>query len=93
MSERLGWAPFAHYADAVCDTVRMNNILQHFAVAFLDTHLKGEDRSAFLTLVEYGRDGVWSVQNGARTPAHTHWEGFTQASAVGLRFETRAAGE
>lgn len=93
VSERLGWAPFAHYADPVWDTVRMNNILQHFTVAFLDTHLKGQDRAPFLTLVEYGRDGVWSVQDGVRTAAHTHWEGFTEGSAVGLRFETRATGE
>jgi predicted dienelactone hydrolase len=93
VSARLGWAPFAHYADAVWDTVRMNNILQHFTAAFLDTQLKGEDRAALLRLVEYGRDGVWSVQDGARTEAHTHWEGFEQGGAVGLRFETRAAGE
>lgn len=93
MSERLGWAPFAHYADPVWDTVRMNNILQHFAVAFLDTHLKDADRSPFLTLVEYGRDGVWSVQDGNRTADHTHWEGFERGGAVGLRFESRAAGE
>jgi L-alanine-DL-glutamate epimerase-like enolase superfamily enzyme len=26
---KLGWAPFDHYADPVCDTVRMNNIAQH----------------------------------------------------------------
>ena len=29
-SESLKLYPFAHYADAVWDTVRMNNILQHF---------------------------------------------------------------
>lgn len=30
-----------HYADAVWDTVRSNNILAHYATAFLDMHLKG----------------------------------------------------
>jgi len=35
-------AAFAHYADAVWDTVRMNNILDHFATAFFDLYLKGE---------------------------------------------------
>jgi predicted dienelactone hydrolase len=40
---------FAHYADPVWDTVRMNNILQHFATAFLGVHLKGEsDKRAYL---------------------------------------------
>jgi predicted dienelactone hydrolase len=35
-------AAFAHYADAVWDTVRMNNILDHFATAYFDLYLKGE---------------------------------------------------
>jgi predicted dienelactone hydrolase len=35
-------AAFAHYADAVWDTVRMNNILDHFATAYLDLYLKGD---------------------------------------------------
>ncbi|SFE47786.1 Predicted dienelactone hydrolase [Sulfitobacter brevis] len=41
-SEELGWAPFGHYADAVWDTVRMNNIAQHSAAAFLGLHLRGD---------------------------------------------------
>jgi predicted dienelactone hydrolase len=41
-------SPFGHYADAVWDTTRMNNILQHFATAFFGLHLKGErDKQAF----------------------------------------------
>ncbi len=35
-------AAFAHYADAVWDTVRMNNILDHFATAYFDFYLKGD---------------------------------------------------
>ena len=35
-------AAFAHYADAVWDTVRMNNILDHFATAYFDVYLKGD---------------------------------------------------
>ncbi|HEY6233819.1 MAG TPA: hypothetical protein VIW69_01785, partial [Candidatus Elarobacter sp.] len=35
-------SPFTHYADAVWDTVRMNNILDHFATAYFGLHLKGE---------------------------------------------------
>ena len=34
--------PFEHYADKVWDTVRMNNIAQHFVAAFLGLHLQGE---------------------------------------------------
>ena len=41
--------PFSHYADGVWDTVRMNNILDHFATAFFALHLKGEaDKQAYL---------------------------------------------
>ena len=45
-SPHLDFMPFAHYADAVWDSVRMNNILQHFVTAFLDLHLKGKTESA-----------------------------------------------
>ena len=36
-------AAFAHYADAVWDTTRMNNILDHFATAYFGLYLKGEE--------------------------------------------------
>ena len=40
--------PFTHYADAVWDTTRMNNILDHFATAYFDMYLKGEqDKLAY----------------------------------------------
>jgi predicted dienelactone hydrolase len=40
--------PFTHYADAVWDTTRMNNILDHFATAYLDLYLKAEqDKLAY----------------------------------------------
>jgi len=41
-SESLKSFPFAHYADAVWDTTRMNNILDHFATAYFDLYLKGD---------------------------------------------------
>lgn len=41
-------SPFTHYADAVWDTVRMNNILDHFATAYFGLHLKAEqDKQAY----------------------------------------------
>jgi predicted dienelactone hydrolase len=47
-SETLKSFPFAHYADAVWDTTRMNNILDHFATAYFDLYLKGEsDKKAY----------------------------------------------
>lgn len=39
-----------HYADGVWDSVRSNNILAHYATAFLDLHLKGmQERAEYLT--------------------------------------------
>jgi predicted dienelactone hydrolase len=52
-SDALKLFPFSHYADAVWDTTRMNNILDHFAAAYFSLYLKGEeDKLAYL-------DGTW----------------------------------
>jgi predicted dienelactone hydrolase len=67
-------SPFGHYADAVWDTTRMNNILQHFATAFFSLHLKGErDKQAFFDVVPNPKDGGW--------------KGFKRGTAVGLLLE------
>jgi predicted dienelactone hydrolase len=64
----------SHYTDAVWDNVRMNNILQHFATAFLDLHLKGADEMrSYLDLPE---EGAAAGQEG--------WKGFAGRGAVGL---------
>lgn len=84
----LGFAPYDHYADAVWDSVRMNNISQHFVTAWLDRFLKDMDMSEYLDLVPDANDGVWSVEDGAEQPDHTHWTGFQNRTAKGLRFET-----
>jgi len=70
-----GAAAFAHYADAVWDTARMNNILDHFATAFFELHLNGDQgRRAYLDLVPHGKDAV-------------SWKGFKRGTAVGLILE------
>jgi predicted dienelactone hydrolase len=88
-------SPFAHYADPVWDTVRMNNIVQHFVTAFFGLELKDEaDKRAYLDLVPEGRSGVWSVYGDGRPQeTHTYWKGFKQGTAVGLRFEHQRAGK
>ena len=93
--ERLGFAPYEHYADAVWDTARMNNVAQHFATAWFGKYLKGEaDKDAFLDLVEVANDGVTDLDEaGNPTDADTDWTGFPPRTAKGLRFERRAAGE
>ena len=80
---------YAHYADAVWDTVRMNNIFHHFATAYFGVHLKGEaDKQAYLDVVPNGKDGVFAVdRDGKPTEKHTYWKGFKRGTAVGLMLE------
>ena len=90
----LGFYPAEHYGDAVWDTARMNNISQHFATAWLGLHLKDEsENQRFLDLVENSNDGIYQLEDGVPTEAHTYWAGFPNRTAKGLRFETLSAGE
>ncbi|MFK7751708.1 MAG: alpha/beta hydrolase family protein [Sedimentitalea sp.] len=93
--DNLDFTPFEHYADAVWDTNRMNNIAQHFATAFMDMHVKGDaEKSAFFDLIPRAADGVVALDDaGKETDAHTHWHGFAPRTGQGLVFETLAAGE
>jgi predicted dienelactone hydrolase len=81
-----------HYTDPVWDSVRMNNITQHFATAFLGKHLRGDPAmDAYLNLVEHSRDGKWSAEpNGTLKADHSFWKGFQRRQAAGLRLEFRA---
>jgi predicted dienelactone hydrolase len=70
-------AAFSHYADAVWDNTRMNNILDHFATAYFDLYLKGEqDKQAYFDLAP-----------------NTPWKGFKPRSSVGLTLEHAAPGK
>ena len=86
---------YAHYADAVWDTTRMNNILQHFVTAHFDRYLKGDaGKAAYFDVVPNGKDAVWAIgADGAPQAAHTYWKGFKRGTAVGLVLEHRRAGE
>ena len=71
-SEALKSFPFVHYADAVWDTTRMNNILDHFATAYFD-------------LLPQGRPGQEGLSRSAGLGAP--WKGFKPRTAVGLTLE------
>lgn len=88
-SEALRLFPFAHYADAVWDTVRMNNIFHHFATAYFGLHLKGEaDKQSYLDVVPNGKDAVYAMdRDGKPAASHTYWKGFKRGTAVGLILE------
>ena len=87
-------SPFTHYADAVWDTTRMNNILQHFATAYLGVHLKTDPgMQSYMDVVPNGRDAVFALdREGKPTATHTYWKGFKRGTAVGLMLEHATAG-
>ncbi|BCS32273.1 hypothetical protein TBR22_A14830 [Luteitalea sp. TBR-22] len=80
---------FTQHADPVWDSVRMNNILQHFATAYFDRHLKGDQgRQAYFDVLPKGSEAVYAVdRDGVPQPAHTYWKGFKRGTAVGLILE------
>ncbi len=89
-----GLVSYTHHVDAVWDTVRMNNVLQHFATAYFDRHLKGDlSKQAYLVVVPSGSEAVYAVdREGRELPAHTYWKGFKRGTAVGLLLEHAAPG-
>jgi predicted dienelactone hydrolase len=93
--EKLGINVSDHYTDAVWDTARMNNISQHFVTAWLEKHLKDNaDMESYFNLVVNSNDGVWSKDEKGHPKAdHSHWAGFKNRTAKGLRFEKLAKGE
>ncbi|MCZ4288319.1 alpha/beta hydrolase family protein [Hoeflea alexandrii] len=93
--EDLGFNVSEHYSDAVWDSVRMNNISQHFVTAWLGLHLKGDETMAkYLELVPNSNDSVWAKEkDGTEKPEHTHWTGFPDRTAKGLHYEVLKAGE
>lgn len=93
VSQKLGYAPFDHYADPVWDSVRMNNITQHFVTAFFGKELKGEEgMSEYLDLIETAAEGVYAVEeDGTEKPEHTYWHGFQDRTAIGLKLEQETA--
>ena len=81
-----------HYMDPVWDTVRMNNIAQHFATAFFAKFLRDDPKAdEYLELVEWGKEAVWSTDEAGRpATGHTYWKGFGRFGATGLRLEHRS---
>lgn len=91
--EQLGFNLSEHYTDAVWSNARMNNVAQHFVTAWMGKHLKSDTAmNKYLQLVTRSNDGVWAVEeDGTQKAEHTHWEGFANRTAKGLRFETLQA--
>ncbi len=87
--------PFNHYADAVWDTARMNNIAQHFATAFLGRYVKADaELGSYLDVpVERANEAVFAAnKDGTLKPEHTYWKGFANRTALGLTLERKTRG-
>ena len=56
---------------------------------------KGDETMAkYLELVPNSNDSVWAKEkDGTEKPEHTHWTGFPDRTAKGLRYEVLKAGE
>lgn len=76
----LDIAPFEHYADPVWDTVRMNNIAQHFVTAFFGLHLKHDAQMA-----DYLVSNQKDISKASKP-------GFPKATTAGVRLEKCEAG-
>jgi predicted dienelactone hydrolase len=87
------WVCAEHYTDPVWDNVRMNNIAQHFATAFLNKYIKSNaDMDPYLNLIPNAVDGVISLNtDGTPKSDHTYWKGFAATTAVGLHLEKLSA--
>ncbi len=78
-SPYLDFVPFDHYADPVWDTVRMNNIAQHFATAFLGKYVKDQNQMAhYLDLPQEPQDD---------------WRGFPPGTSRGLELRRGKPGK
>jgi predicted dienelactone hydrolase len=94
-SEKLKSFPFLHYADPVWDTVRMNNILDHFATAYFDIYLKGDQNEiAYLQPTGTAKEDRNAPERPvAAGPPDPGLKGFKPHTAVGLILEHAPAGK
>tara|TARA_B100000767_G_C19740053_1_gene525755 strand:- start:581 stop:1963 length:1383 start_codon:yes stop_codon:yes gene_type:complete len=83
-----------HYTDPVWDSVRMNNIMAHFATAYFTYYLKGDSSvREFLELYPDGAKAIYLVKDGVPNATHNYWAGFEEGSAVGLKLEKLERGQ
>jgi len=76
--EAWGSDAYSHYTDMVWDSVRANNIAQHFVTAYFGKMLKSDPgMDAYLSLVPDSNSGS----------GDTNWKGFKAQSAKGLKLE------
>jgi predicted dienelactone hydrolase len=84
----------SHYTDPVWDSVRMNNIMDHYATAFFDYYLKGKTESIeYLATAPNGEGDIPTSTEPQAAEANTAWKGFDDGTAQGLVLEYLAGAE
>jgi predicted dienelactone hydrolase len=95
-----GFEVWESFEEPVWRRSRLQQVVQHLAVAFFDTQLRQDVRHAAVLApaVERAADGQWPQPPGTRASEavagaavqqHTHWAGFQRRWAVGMRLERR----
>ena len=78
-------ADLMRYNEPVWDNRRLNNLIQHFAAAFMGVHIKEKNYEDYLDLITDSNQGIWDQnEEGEFTEEHSHWTGFPKRTALGM---------
>ncbi|TDO94859.1 platelet-activating factor acetylhydrolase isoform II [Halanaerobium saccharolyticum] len=92
VSVEMTAADLMRYNEPVWDNRRLNNIMQHFATAFMGIYIKGKNYEEYLDLITNSNQGIWDQnQDGSFTEDHTHWIGFPKRTALGMELHFKKA--
>lgn len=78
-------ADLMRYNEPVWDNRRLNNVIQHFASAFMGIYIKAKSYQDYLKLITDSNQGVWDQNDdGSFTAEHNYWTGFPKRTALGM---------
>ena len=92
LSTKMSAADLMRYNEPVWDNRRLNNVIQHFASAFMGIHIKGKSYEDYLNLITESNQGVWDQNDdGSFTAEHNYWTGFPKRTALGMELHFKKA--
>ena len=92
VSVEMNAADLMRYNEPVWDNRRLNNIIQHFATAFMGVHIKDQNYKDYLDLITDSSQGVWDQnEDGSFTEDHSYWTGFANRTALGMELQFKEA--
>jgi predicted dienelactone hydrolase len=85
VSVDMSAADLMRYNEPVWNNRRLNNVIQHFATAFMGVQLKDKNYQNYLELITDSNQGVWDQnEDGSFTEDHNYWAGFPNRTALGM---------